>query len=90
MKEIGHYIDASTSRGKSGRFADVFNPATGEVQARVALATESELAAAVGQRQGRPAGLGCDQPAARARVCMKFVDPQPEHGRDRRNAVARA
>jgi hypothetical protein len=43
MKEIGHWINGKHVKGTSGRFADVFNPATGEVQARVALATKAEL-----------------------------------------------
>ena len=47
MKEIGHWINGKMVAGTSGKFADVFNPATGEVQARVALATVAELDAAV-------------------------------------------
>ena len=39
MKEIGHWINGKLVAGTSGRFADIMNPATGEVQARVALAT---------------------------------------------------
>ena len=39
MQELTHLIDGKRVAGTSGRFADVFNPATGEVQARVALAT---------------------------------------------------
>ena len=31
MKEIGHWINGKHVPGTSGRFADVFNPATGEV-----------------------------------------------------------
>ena len=46
MKEIGHWINGKHVKGTSGRFADVFNPATGEVQARVALASKAELDAA--------------------------------------------
>ena len=46
MKEIGHWINGKMVAGTSGRFADVFNPATGEVQARVALASRAELDAA--------------------------------------------
>ena len=38
MQEIGHWINGKRVAGTSGRFADVMNPATGEVQARVALA----------------------------------------------------
>ena len=40
MKEIGHWINGKLVPGKSGRFAEVYNPATGEVQAHVALANQ--------------------------------------------------
>ena len=33
--ELTHYIDGQNVKGGSGRFADVMNPATGEVQGRV-------------------------------------------------------
>lgn len=39
MKDIGHFIAGQTVPGKSGRAGEVFNPNTGEVQAKVALAT---------------------------------------------------
>ena len=74
MKEIGHYIDGKHVVGKSGRFADVFNPATGEVQARVALATEAELAAAVASAKAAQPAWAATNPQRRARVFMKFVD----------------
>lgn len=35
MQEIGHWINGKRVAGTSGRFADVMNPATGEVQARL-------------------------------------------------------
>jgi malonate-semialdehyde dehydrogenase (acetylating)/methylmalonate-semialdehyde dehydrogenase len=35
MQELTHYINGAHVKGTSGRFADVFNPATGEVQAQV-------------------------------------------------------
>ena len=43
MQEIGHWINGKIVNGTSGRFAEVMNPATGEVQAKVALATLAEL-----------------------------------------------
>ena len=43
MAELTHYIGGTRVAGTSGRFADVFNPATGEVQAKVPLATQAEL-----------------------------------------------
>ena len=39
MQELTHFIDGKRVKGTSGRFADVFNPATGEVQAKVPLAS---------------------------------------------------
>ena len=57
MQDIGHFIDGKRVPGRSDRFADVYNPATGEVQARVALATAAELDFAVaGALRAQPAG----------------------------------
>src|ERR1700676_1804851 len=47
MRTIGHFIGGREVKGTSGRFADVFEPMTGEVQAKVALASKAELRAAV-------------------------------------------
>jgi len=73
MQEIGHFIDGKRVPGRSGRFADVYNPATGEVQARVALASAAELDAAVqGALRAQP-GWAATNPQRRARVMMRFV-----------------
>ena len=47
MYEIGHFIGGKRVAGTSGRTSNVYNPATGEVQATVALASEAEMDAAV-------------------------------------------
>ncbi len=47
MREIHHFVGGRQLSGQSGRFGDVFNPNTGEVQARVQLASEAEVAQAV-------------------------------------------
>jgi len=44
---IQHYIGGQRVDGTSGRFADVYNPATGEVTRQTALATSDEVARAV-------------------------------------------
>lgn len=44
---IGHWIDGAPHASTSGRTAPVFNPATGAESARVALADEAEIAAAL-------------------------------------------
>ena len=74
MQELTHYINGAHVKGTSGRFADVFNPATGEVQAQVPLASEAEMAHAVEvAAQAQPAWAAVN-PQRRARVLMKFVD----------------
>ena len=47
MKRISHWIDGRVVEGTSGRQGIVWNPATGEQQAAVDLASASELDAAV-------------------------------------------
>ncbi|WP_186393884.1 MULTISPECIES: CoA-acylating methylmalonate-semialdehyde dehydrogenase [unclassified Pannonibacter] len=74
MRKIGHFIGGKHVEGTSGRFADVFNPATGEVQAQVALATKAELRAAVENAAAAQPAWAAQNPQKRARVLMKFVD----------------
>ncbi len=47
MRTITHWIDGASSPSESGRTSPVYNPATGEVQAEVALASVDEVDAAV-------------------------------------------
>ncbi len=74
MYEIGHFIDGKRVAGGSGRFSDIYNPATGEVQGRVALATKAELDDAVARAAKAQEGWGATNPQRRARVMMKFGD----------------
>uniref|UniRef100_UPI0026218F11 aldehyde dehydrogenase family protein n=1 Tax=Aliiroseovarius sp. TaxID=1872442 RepID=UPI0026218F11 len=74
MQEIGHWINGELVAGTSGRFADVYNPATGEVQAKVALASQEEMDAAVAAAAAAQKAWGATNPQKRARVMMKFVD----------------
>ena len=74
MTELTHYIDGKHVKGTSGRFADVFNPATGEVQYKVPLASAAELAMAVDVAARVQPQWAAVNPQRRARVMMKFVD----------------
>src|SRR5262245_20014003 len=47
MREIGHFIGGKQVAGTSGRAGDVFNPNTGEVQAKVAFAAKAEVERAI-------------------------------------------
>jgi malonate-semialdehyde dehydrogenase (acetylating) / methylmalonate-semialdehyde dehydrogenase len=44
MREIGHFIGGKHVKGTSGRTSEVFQPMTGEVIGKVALATAAECA----------------------------------------------
>jgi malonate-semialdehyde dehydrogenase (acetylating) / methylmalonate-semialdehyde dehydrogenase len=73
MREIGHWIDGKRVNGTSGRVADVYNPATGEVQAHVALASKNEVDAAIAAAAKAQRAWGATNPQRRARVMMEFV-----------------
>ena len=74
MKELSHYINGEYVKGTSGRFADVYNPATGEIQAKVPLASEHEMQTAITIAQSIQPDWAAVNPQRRARVMMKFVD----------------
>ena len=74
MQELSHFIGGENVKGASGRFAEVFNPATGEVQAKVPLASNDEISKAVELASNAQKLWGAVNPQRRARVMMKFVD----------------
>ena len=71
--ELTHYIGGAHVKGTSGRFADVFNPATGEVQAKLPLASAAELDHAVAVATKAQPAWAATNPQRRARVLMAFV-----------------
>jgi len=73
MLDLTHYIDGSHTDGESGRFADVFNPATGEVEKRTPLASAAELNKAVEAAKAAQPGWAAQNPQKRARVFMKLA-----------------
>jgi malonate-semialdehyde dehydrogenase (acetylating) / methylmalonate-semialdehyde dehydrogenase len=74
MREIGHFIGGKEVKGASGRFGDVFNPNTGEVQAKVAFAKRSEVEHAIAVAETAQPAWAATNPQRRARVLMKFLD----------------
>ncbi|SEM47880.1 methylmalonate-semialdehyde dehydrogenase [acylating] [Loktanella fryxellensis] len=74
MQDLTHYINGEHVTGTSGRFADVYNPATGEVQARVPLANAADLDTAVRAAVAAQPKWAATNPQRRARVMMRFVD----------------
>ena len=72
MREVHHFIGGKTVAGTSGRFGDIYNPNTGKVQARVALATEAELDKAVANAAAAFPAWSFTNPQRRARVMFEF------------------
>lgn len=72
--DIGHYINGRMMASTSSRSQDVFNPATGEVTARVALASEQEVNAAVAAAKAAAPAWAETAPLKRARILSKFKE----------------
>jgi len=72
MREITHFIDGASVAGTSHQFGQVFNPNTGEVQARVALASVSEVDRAVQSAVRAQQHWALVNPQRRARVMFDF------------------
>jgi len=73
-KILHHYIGGKKVEGTSGRFGDVFNPATGDVSARVPLASADEVRQAIAAAaEAFPAWAKTPSPK-RAQVMFAFRD----------------
>src|ERR1700712_4125834 len=74
MRSIGHFRGGKEVRGPSGGTAEFLEPMTGDVQAKVALASKAEVRAAVENARAAQAEWAATNPQRRARVMMKFVE----------------
>jgi malonate-semialdehyde dehydrogenase (acetylating)/methylmalonate-semialdehyde dehydrogenase len=87
--DISHFVNGRRVPGRSGRFGDVFNPATGEVAGRVPLATAAEVDAAVEAAAAAFPAWAATPPHMRARVLFRFRDLVEREG-DRLAAIITA
>jgi len=71
MRNLTHFIDGKASAG-GGRFGDIFNPNTGEVQAKVELGGKAELDRVVASSLKAFTGWKSTNPQRRARVMFDF------------------
>jgi malonate-semialdehyde dehydrogenase (acetylating)/methylmalonate-semialdehyde dehydrogenase len=72
MKNLTHFIGGEHVAGASGRFGDVFDPATGEVQARVPMASRADLRQAAETAAKIFPQWAALNPQRRARVMFNF------------------
>jgi malonate-semialdehyde dehydrogenase (acetylating)/methylmalonate-semialdehyde dehydrogenase len=72
MRDSQHFVNGAAFAGAGDRFGDVFNPNTGEVQAKVTFAATSDLDAAVQAAAAAQIGWAATNPQRRARVMFEF------------------
>ena len=82
LRGIPHWIGGKAVAGASGRTANVFNPATGQVQALVPLANAAELNAAVAAAEAAFPAWAAQPPLRRARVLFRFRELFEQHLND--------
>jgi len=73
LRDISHLF-ADGPSGRAERFGDVFDPNSGEVQARVALGTAADLDKAVALARAAQPGWAAINPQRRARVMFRFKE----------------
>ncbi len=74
MREIGHFIGGTQVAGTSGNYGDVFDPASGEIQARVALANAAEVDRVIAVANAAFPSWAATPPLRRSRVMFKLRD----------------
>ncbi|ODS62353.1 MAG: methylmalonate-semialdehyde dehydrogenase (acylating) [Arenimonas sp. SCN 70-307] len=78
-RRIPHFIHGQPSDGGSGRWGEVYDPATGAVQAQVALASADDVSAAVAAAQAAFPAWAATTPLARARILFRYKALLEEH-----------
>src|SRR5262245_13732467 len=80
--QVQHFINGALTASKTGRFADVFNPASGEKARRVVLANAAEVNQAVEAADMAAVAWADTPPLTRARVMFKFKELIEHHQDD--------
>ncbi len=71
-EQVDNIINGEVVRTNSGRVADIFNPATGQVSKKVGLSSAEETADAIAAAKAALPGWAATPPLKRARMMMKF------------------
>lgn len=85
---IGHYINGQHTAGTSSRLSDVYNPATGEVQAQLRNATVADVNAAISAAEQAFPAWSTTPALRRARIMFKFKALLDEHANDLAKAIS--
>ena len=74
MRRIQHFIDGELRAGTSGRLSDVYDPATGDVQAQVDLASATEVDQVVASASKAAIEWGESSLTQRTQIMFRFRD----------------
>jgi malonate-semialdehyde dehydrogenase (acetylating)/methylmalonate-semialdehyde dehydrogenase len=74
MSDVHHYTEGKHVEGASGRWGNIYNPATGEQTRRVAFATAGEVDRTVKAAAAAFPAWSATPPLTRARILFKFLE----------------
>ena len=86
---LAHWIGGKRTPGTSGRYGDVFTPATGALGCRVPFASAAEVARAVESAKAAFPGWAATTPIFRARVMFRFKALLEQHADEIVTVVSR-
>jgi malonate-semialdehyde dehydrogenase (acetylating)/methylmalonate-semialdehyde dehydrogenase len=87
--QLKHYHNGKVTDGKSGRFGDVYNPATGEVIASVPFASTDEVNDTVAAAHEAFKSWSQVTPMRRARVMFRFLELLHKNAKELATIVSR-
>ncbi|MEJ2059978.1 MAG: CoA-acylating methylmalonate-semialdehyde dehydrogenase [Gammaproteobacteria bacterium] len=82
LPTLGHYVNGRRVAGTGERYGDVYNPALGSVQARVALASRAETEAAIQAAAEAAPAWAAMTPLRRARILFRFKELLEQNKQD--------
>ncbi|WP_254258484.1 CoA-acylating methylmalonate-semialdehyde dehydrogenase [Methylovorus sp. MM2] len=85
---IGHYINGEHIAGSSKRYGDIYNPATGKIQAQLSYATVDEVNTAISAAQAAFPAWSTTPALKRARIMFKFKALLDEHANELAKAIS--
>src|SRR5512145_3305965 len=82
MRQLSHWIDNKPFSGKVDRWGDIYDPATGQVQAHVAMATVDQVDLAVASAVSAAEGWRDVSLSRRTAILFAFRDLVERHKDD--------
>jgi malonate-semialdehyde dehydrogenase (acetylating)/methylmalonate-semialdehyde dehydrogenase len=89
LRTVPNFVNGATLAATTERYGDVFNPATGAVQARVPLSTARDVDAAVAAAKAAWPAWGETAPLKRARILFKFKELLDQHADELAEIITR-